>query len=181
MTRYSQFRLLLITLLLLVTSNAFAVEMRHNFTLTGSGGETGTGYFIWDDVVVLDGNELTIPDIIESTITITGGATPGGTQTFVLADWTNSSLQVTPNFAADINMVANNGAQTLTAIVAFTANASWGSVITFVTGATVPAAGPPAAPQPIPTIGLPGLALIALLMALAGAWHLRRLRNNQAS
>ncbi|MET0027476.1 MAG: IPTL-CTERM sorting domain-containing protein [Candidatus Thiodiazotropha sp.] len=152
--------------------------MRHNFTLTGNGGETGSGYIIWDDAVVLDGNELTIPDIIETTITITGGATPGGTQIFVLGDWLNSSLFDTPNFATDINMIANNGAQTLTAAFNYNANASWGSLITFAPGATVPAAAP-VAPQPIPSLGIPGLILISLLMALAGVWQIRRTRTQR--
>jgi hypothetical protein len=179
MTRHPLLRLLLITLLLIATRNVLAVEMRHNFTLTGDGGETGSGYFIWDDAVVLDGNELIIADIIESTITINGGATPGGTQTFVLADWTASSLQNTPNFLADINLVANNGAETLAAAINYQANASWGSVITFAPGATVPAVAPVAVARSIPSLNVPGLILISLLVALTGIWQLRRVTAKQ--
>ncbi len=180
MSRNPLLRLLIITLMLFATRNVLAVEMRHNFTLTGNGGETGSGYFIWDNAVVLDGNELTIPNIIESTITITGGATPGGTQVFVLADWLNSSLLDTPNFATDINLIANNGAQTLIAAFNYNANASWGSLITFVPGATVLAAGPVAA-QPIPSLDIFGLIIIALLMALTGAWQLHRTRSGRST
>ncbi len=179
MTRHPLLRLLFITLLLIATRNVLAVEMRHNFTLTGSGGETGTGYFIWDDAIVLDGNELIIANIIESTITINGGATPGGTQTFVVADWTASALQNTPNFLIDINMVADNGAETLGAAFNYNANASWGSVITFAPGATVPAAAPVAAARAIPSLNVPGLILISLLMALTGLWQIRRIAVKQ--
>jgi hypothetical protein len=179
MLRRPLLRLLLITLIVLATRNVLAVEMRHNFTLTGTGGETGSGYIIWDNAVVLDGNELTIPDIIETTITINGGATPGGTQVFVWADWGNSILQNTPNFAIDLNMVANNGAQTLTAAFAYHADASWGSVITFIPGATVLASAP-AVTQPIPSLDITGLILATLLLALTGVWQLRRNRTQQA-
>jgi hypothetical protein len=179
MTRYPLLRLLLITLLLIATRNVLAVEMRHNFTLTGDGGETGSGYFTWDDAVALDGIELNIVDIIESTITINGGATPGGTQTFVLADWTNSSLQNTPNFLIDINLVADNGAETLAGAFFYNADASWGSVITFAPGATVPAVAPVAAARSIPSLNVPGLILISLLIAMTGIWQLHRITVKQ--
>ncbi|MES9867338.1 MAG: hypothetical protein ABW157_18590 [Candidatus Thiodiazotropha sp. LLP2] len=173
MTKVTPFRLLTVVLFLLACVNANSVEMRHNFTLTGDNGETGSGFLTWDDAVILDGNNLPFLNVISGSLTVNGGTTPGGTQTFAIGDWTNAVLNLTPNFAADINILANNGAESLTPAFPYINNASWGSTLTFAPGATV-LATPPAAPRAIPLLDSPGLIIISLLLALTGLWHVNR-------
>ena len=176
MTRYTLIRLLSVTLLLTTLGSANAVERRHDFTLTGDGGETGSGFFTWDDAVILDGNNLPFLNVLAGSVTVTGGATPGGTQTFALGDWTNAVLDVTPNFAADINILANNGAESLTPTFPYINNTSWGSTLTFAPGATV-LANPPRA---VPLLDSPGLILISLLIAITGLWQVKRRQSGKA-
>jgi hypothetical protein len=179
MTKLTLSRLLPALVVLLATANLNAVEMRHNFTLTGNNGETGSGYFTWDDEVVLDGNNLPLLSVITGSVTVNGGLTPGGTQTFAFGDWTNAALDLTPDFAADINILADNGAATLTPQFPFINNTSWGSVLTFAAGTTVLAN--PVIPQAIPLLDLPGLIIISLFVAAIGLWQIRRFNNHHAS
>jgi hypothetical protein len=179
MTRVTLFRVLSIFLFILTCTYSNAVEMRHNFTLTGNNGETGSGFFTWDDAIVLDGNSLITANIISGSVTINGGTTPGGTQTFALGDWGITALDVTPDFALDLNITADNGATTLAPFNPYQANASWGSVITIVPGATA-LANPPVTPQAIPLLDLPGLIIITLLVAMTGIWQLKRYSSNQS-
>ncbi|MBV2121636.1 MAG: hypothetical protein KUF74_09295 [Candidatus Thiodiazotropha sp. (ex Ctena orbiculata)] len=173
MTKHSLLRLISVFALLLVISDAFAIELRHRFSFTGSGGETGSGSFTWDDTVVADGNPLPLGNLISGTLTITGGATPGGSQTFLLADWTNVIFTNTPNFAGDLNIAGNNGTATLTTLIPYTALASdggaWTTTLTFTPGTTSVAN-----PIAVPLLDLPGLILIVLVIALAGFWQLNR-------
>ncbi|MCG8486596.1 MAG: hypothetical protein MI756_03925 [Chromatiales bacterium] len=175
MTKHSLYRLLSLLALLLIVSDAFALERRHSFTLTGTGGETGSGSFTWDDTVVTDGNPLPLGSLISGSLTITGGATPGGTQTFLLADWTNVVFNNTPNFAGDLNIAANNGVATLTILIPYTALASdggpWTTNVTFTPGATTIAN-----PIPVPLLDRPALIFIVLMIVLTGLWQLNRQR-----
>jgi hypothetical protein len=173
MTRVTLFRVLSIFLFILTCTHSNAVEMRHNFTLTGDNGETGSGYFTWDDAIVLDGNSLITANIISGSITINGGTTPGGTQTFDLGGWGITALDVTPDFAVDLNITADNGAETLTPFNPYLANTSWGSIITTAPGSTV-LANLPVTPQAIPLLDLPGLIIITLLVVATGLWQLKR-------
>jgi hypothetical protein len=183
MTRVSLFRLSVLMLFLFACSNANAVEMRQNFTLTGDNGETGSGFFTWDDAVVPDGNPLTLADLMSGSLTVTGGTTTGGTQTFAVGQWTVAILRYTPDFNAiippnvqpfDLNISADNGVTTLAIFDTYTTDASWGSRLTIAPGATVLANPPAATPQAIPLLDLPGLILISLLMALTGLWQVKR-------
>lgn len=173
MSRVSLFRLSIQLLFLFACVNANAVEMRQNFTLTGDNGETGSGFFTWDDAVILDGNILPLGNVMSGSLTVTGGTTPGGTQTFALGQWTVAILRLTPDFAVDLNISADNGATTLGIFNNYETDASWGSRLTIVPGATV-LANPPATPQAIPLLDLPGLIIISLLMALTGLWQVKR-------
>jgi hypothetical protein len=177
MTRVTLFRLLPLLLFLLFCTSADAVEMRQNFTLTGNNGETGTGFFTWDDTVILNGNILPLGNVMSGSITVTGGATPGGTQTYLLGDWTVALLNATPDFAVDLNFSANNGPTNLAIFNIYETDASWGSRLTFTPGATV-LANPPATPQAIPLLDLPGLIIISILVAITGLWHIRRRTNS---
>ncbi len=175
MTKHSLYRLLFLLTLLLIVSDAFAIERRHSFTLTGTGGETGSGSFTWDDSVVTDGNPLPLGNLISGSLTVTGGATPGGTQTFLLADWTNVIFNNTPDFAGDLNIAANNGVATLTTLIPYTALASdggaWTTTLTFTPGATTRAG-----PVPVPVLDRPALVFILLMVVLSGLWQLNRQR-----
>ncbi|MCG7982479.1 MAG: hypothetical protein JAY90_06950 [Candidatus Thiodiazotropha lotti] len=175
MTKHNIYRLLSLFALLLFISDAFAIELRHSFTFTGTGGETGNGSFTWDDTVVADGNPLPLGNIISGSLTITGGATPGGSQTFTLADWTNVIFTNTPNFAGDLNIAGNNGVATLTTLIPYTALASdggaWTTTLTFIPGATTMAN-----PIAVPLLDLPALILIVLLIAMTGLWQIKRHR-----
>ncbi|MES9985237.1 MAG: hypothetical protein ABW115_17680 [Candidatus Thiodiazotropha sp. 6PLUC6] len=173
MTRVTLFRLLPAVLFLLVCASANAVEMRQNFTLTGTNGETGSGFFTWDDAVILDGSILPLGSVISGSLTVTGGTTTGGTQTFALADWTVGILRLTPDFAVDLNISANNGVTTLAIFNTYETDASWGSRLTLIPGATV-LANPPANPRAIPLLDSPGLIIISLLLALTGLWQVKR-------
>ncbi|MES9850701.1 MAG: hypothetical protein ABW170_02580 [Candidatus Thiodiazotropha sp. L084R] len=173
MTKVTLFRLFTVVLFLLACANANAVEMRQNFTLTGTGGETGSGFFTWDDAVILDGNILPLGNVLSGSLTVTGGATPGGTETYILGDWTVGILNATPDFAIDLNISANNGATSLAIFNTYETDASWGSRLTLVPGATV-LANPPANPTAIPLLDFPGLIIISLLLALTGLWHVNR-------
>ncbi|MCG7897974.1 MAG: hypothetical protein JAY99_12130 [Candidatus Thiodiazotropha lotti] len=175
MTKHNLYRLLTLFALLLIISDAFAIELRHRFTLTGSGGETGSGYFTWDDTVVADGNPLPLGNLVSGSVTITGGATPGGSQTFLLADWTNVIFINTPNFAGDLNIAGNNGVATLTTLVPYTALASdggaWTTTLTFTPGTTIMAS-----PIAVPLLDLPTLIFIVLVIAITGLWQINRSR-----
>jgi hypothetical protein len=175
MTKHSLFRLLTLITLLLMFSNAFAAELRHRFTLTSIGGETGSGYFTWDDAVVANGNPLPLGNIISGSLTITGGATPGGSQTFELADWTSVIFNNTPNFAGNLNIAANNGVSTLTMLIPYTAVASdggaWTTNLTFTPGSTTIAN-----PTPVPLLDMPALIFIVLTIALTGLWQINHQR-----
>jgi hypothetical protein len=173
MTKHSLIRLFSLFALLLIFSNTFATELRHRFTITGLGGETGSGSFTWDDTVVANGNPLALGNLISGTLTVTGGAVPGGSQTFELADWTDVIFTNTPDFAVDLNIQANNGVATLFPQFAYTALAqdgvAWVTTLTFTPGATTIAN-----PTPVPLLDGPALIFVVLLIALTGAWQIKR-------
>jgi len=157
---------LILTLTTFCTSVNAQVQ-RHDFTLTGDGGEVGTGFFTWEDTDPVNGSNLPLAKVLSGSITVTGGATPAGSQTFPLANWTLANLNQTPNFVIDINFSANNGVATLSAVNFYTANTSWGATLTFIPGATAPIAAP-VAPTPVPTLSTWGLFILSALMGFIG-------------
>jgi len=161
-----KFLFLIFTLTTFCTSVNAQVQ-RHDFTLTGNGGEVGTGFFTWEDTDPVNGSNLPLAKVLSGSITVTGGATPAGSQTFPLANWTHAILNTTPDFATDINFDANNGAATLFANFVYTATTSWGSTLTFIPGATAPIAAP-VAPTPVPTLSTWGLLILSALMGFIG-------------
>jgi hypothetical protein len=176
MTKHSLIRLFSLFALLLIFSNTFATEFRHSFTITGLGGETGSGSFTWDDTVVANGNPLALGNIISGTLTVTGAAVPGGTQTFELADWTNVFFNLTPDFALQLVILADNGVATLIPpttnyTVVAQDGAAWVTTLTFTPGATTIAN-----PTPVPLLDGPALIFVVLLIALTGAWQIKRRR-----
>ncbi len=163
------FTFFLLPLFLVFINKASAIQMRHTFTFTGDQGETGSGYFIWDNDTVPNGNPLTLPDIIEGSIIMLGGDTPGGEQTLALADWTAVTLTNTPDFSNNMNFSANNGAMNIVLTGVYSSFTSWESALTFVPGTTTTLAES----KPIPLIDPIGLVLLCSLLAISGVGYLR--------
>ena len=65
-----------------VSIPALSAIQTHSFTVTGTGGETGSGTLDWDDTVTPPGGSLTLANAtsisITITITIIGGLAGGG-------------------------------------------------------------------------------------------------------
>ena len=67
-----------------ISMPALAAIQTHSFTVTGTGGETGSGTLDWDDTVTPPGGSLSLANAtsisitITITITIIGGLAGGG-------------------------------------------------------------------------------------------------------
>lgn len=166
---------------------AQAVIQQHTFSIAGDGGETGTGYFTWDDQVVSNGSAVSaslsdLGNIIDLRIEISGGNVIGSTTVFTGSDCLGAYAQNSPDFTVDINFNCNNTVNTLSGFNNFinymndTADAGAGvrppalggansSTLTFTPGVTGPAVGSPQA-WSIPT--LPLWALMILTAVIAG-------------
>ncbi|MEJ2621444.1 MAG: hypothetical protein P8163_14620 [Candidatus Thiodiazotropha sp.] len=118
---------------------------------------------------------MTLGNIISGSLTVTGAAVPGGTQTFELIDWIDVLFTNTPGFALNLNIQADNGVATLLPQFAYNTlaqdGAAWISVLTLTPGSTTLAN-----PTPVPLLDRPALIFVVLLIALTGAWQIRRRR-----
>ena len=171
---------------------AQAVIQQHTFSIAGDGGETGTGYFTWDDQVVSNGSPVSaslsdLGNIIDLRIEISGGNVIGGTTVFTESDCLGAYAQNAPDFAVDINFNCNNTVNTVSGFTNFinymndTADAGAGvrppalggansSTLTFTAGVTAPALGAPPSSQPwsIPTLPLWALMILTAVIAALG-------------
>lgn len=155
--------------LLLCASNAFAAVQQNNFTLTGTGGITGTGSITWDDTVIANGsfvNDLT--NIISLNITMTGGAAGAG-QSYTKAQCSNVFFDTVPDFASGMTYWCDNGSLSFDASGPYTSNAA-GSTITWTPGVTTPVA----VPAPVPTLSEWAMITFAMLIAGFGIYQQRR-------
>lgn len=182
-------RLVLGAAILCCPALAQAVIQQHTFSIAGDGGESGTGYFTWDDQVVSNGSSVSeslsdLGNIIDLRIEISGGNIIGGPTVFTESDCLGAYAQNAPGFTVDINFVCNNGVNSLSpfdppginylndtvdqgaglTVPVLGANSS---TLTFTPGATGPAVGSPS-PRTwsIPT--LPLWALMILTAVIAG-------------
>ena len=131
----------ILILLSIVVSISQAAIQRHDFTLAGDGGETGSGFFTWDDIVTPDGNQLTFVNIQSMSLTINGGnvAGAGSTVTFTKAECTDALLHITPTFLTDINFQCTDGTDSITPTIFYNADLNLAtSIITFTPGANAP-------------------------------------------
>jgi hypothetical protein len=151
-----------------MTTNA-AIKQRF-LQVTGTGGETGSGMFSWDDSVVPDGGTLTESDLVALSITISGGAfaTP---QSYDLSDCFYLRARPTPTFETQLTFTCNNGEENF---IAFGADSNQsilgnsGHVLTWTIGQP-----PPPVVQPIPSLSVWASLLMVALMVLLGTMRLR--------
>jgi hypothetical protein len=120
------------------SSIALATVQEHAFQITGNNGETGTGTFTWDDIVVPDGSQLNLSsNVLSIFIKISGGNVVGGTTTFTKTDCVGAELSLTPNFTEDINFWCNNGSNDLRGVDFYSNELNFGaSTLTFSPGTT---------------------------------------------
>ncbi len=149
-----------------VSIPALAAIQTHSFTVTGTGGETGSGTLVWDDTVTASGSPLSLANATSISITITGGVAGGG-QSFTKAQCTFLAANPTPNFATDLNFGCNNGTTSFLGFMPYTA--SYGaSTLTWVPGTTTATA------TSVPTLNEWGMILLSGLMAASTVVLLRR-------
>lgn len=154
---------------LLFAATASAAIQQHTFSISGTGGETGSGSFTWDDSVVLNGNALPFSEVLTISINISGGATVGGSTAFTRANCTDAILTNTPDFTTDINFWCDNGTNVLTAIDPYTNALNENSAFLTFTPA-------PVAPTSVPTLSEWGMISLSSLLALGTILTLRRKR-----
>lgn len=151
---------------------ASAAIQQHTFSITGNGGETGSGSFTWDDAAISSGALNTDSGTLDAkllsiNITISGGNVNGGTTSFTRANCTGAYLQDVPSFTSDINFWCDNGTNSLSGVDPFTNVMNGeGSILTF-----SPAV---AMAQPVPTLSQWGMLMLTSLMAMGGLLTLRR-------
>lgn len=158
-------------------STLAAIQM-HSFTVSGDNGETGSGFFTYDDQTVLDGDQIgdlenTTGDLLSLELTISGGNVVGGQTAFTLSDCFGAIMEVAPEFVDDINLWCDNGSNSLRGVEEFTNEFNDGdSTLTFVPGASSPAPAQPS--TPVPALPMGGLVILAGLAGLFGARKLRK-------
>jgi hypothetical protein len=172
------FRRLLVLTVAFTSGSALAAIQMHSFTVSGDNGETGSGFFTYDDETVLDGESIgdleSTGDLLSLELRISGGNVEGGQTVFTLSDCFGAILQDAPDFNLDINFWCDNGPNGLEGVEVFTNvlndNAS---VLTFVPGTTSPFT--PIQPYtPVPALPMGALAILAGLAGLFGARKLRK-------
>ncbi|TGD72979.1 hypothetical protein E4634_11880 [Mangrovimicrobium sediminis] len=160
---------------------ASAAVQQHNFTASGPGGITGSGYFTYDDSVVPNGDPVANngdgPGDIDNTInyafTLSGGIAGTGV-TFTKATCGSApALFNAPDFTVDINFFnCVNGSFSGNGEDFFTFEFSDGVTstvsVTFAPGATV--AGEPA---DVPALPFAALGLLAGLLGWTGYRRLK--------
>lgn len=169
-------------LLSALSFDLFAAVQRVDFTMTGSGGESATGFITYDDAVVGNGQAISggglcgggADNSIDYEINITGGVV--GPATFTKADCASPpAFCNVPDFTLDVNFFScTSGAITGSGIAANTFQVSNGgtSNLTFQSiSAPVPAT--PSTIAPVPTLG--GWSTM-LLSGLLGTLLYRRVR-----
>lgn len=167
---------LLTPALLIGSVPASAAIRSYTFSISGSGGEHGTGSFTWDDSIVPDGSELaddqgSLPaELLTVSITISGGNIVGGTTTFNRSDCTGAYLYDTPNFLRDINFWCDNGTNQLYGVEVKENQLNGGqSILRFFSNS---------ASNAIPTLSAWGLIGLSGLFGL-GAWIALKRRRAQ--
>jgi len=156
---------------LLVATGAYAGIRKHNFTVSGPGGITGSGYFTYDDTVVANGQPVSdgaTDNSIYYEFTIVGGIAGSGV-TFTKADCAGfPALQYAPDFTYDTNFFnCDNGA-------GFTGNGVWYYTFALSDGASSVDVTFANTSQAVPTLPLGALGLLAGLLGWTGYRRLRR-------
>ncbi|TGD72978.1 hypothetical protein E4634_11875 [Mangrovimicrobium sediminis] len=161
--------------LLCAAGPASATILQHNFTLSGPGGITGSGWFTWDDNVVANGDSVSTggaDNTIDYAITLTGGIAGSGV-TFTKADCTpDPYLQFAPDFDFDMNFFGcTNGIYSGTGVQEFTfqfSDSTTNVEVVFAPGSTAAAVV-----EAVPALPFTALGLLAGLLGWTGYRRLK--------
>ena len=176
------------------SASAHAEILRHDFTGTGSSGETAVGWFTWRPAVIANGETLAtcgfgpcdFDKTINFEIVISGGTVVGGTTTFRKSDCATAGLSDAPDFVEDINFFGcDNGTNTLAGNAPYQARLNTDGFVDGLfsaTNGTSTITFQPGTTSFVPTVPVPvdqpwPLALLLLSITLIAGWRLGRLNN----
>ena len=133
----------------LASASSLAAIQIHSFTVSGNNGETGSGFFTYDDQTVLNGDPVAdggpsgTGDMLSLELTILGGNIVGGQTVFTLSDCSDAYARFAPDFVDELNFSCNNGSNDVFGFQPFTADLNCvggcGDTVTFLPGTTYPA------------------------------------------